>query len=406
MRPLFMLLLAWTVAIFPAPRTPAAERPWRRHTIDASSRGADGARLADVNGDGRPDIATGWEEGGLVRVCLHPGPQRVRELWPAVTVGKVRSPEDAVFADLDNDGAVDVVSCCEGHTRTVFIHWAPRDQDRYLRADAWHTQPVPCTQGQQLWMFAVPLNVDARHGVDLIVGSKGPDGSIGWLQSPANPRALADWKYHRLRDSGWIMSLITRDMDGDGDADVVASDRKGPSRRVLWLENPGPAAAVEGNRWREHTVGGQDFETMFLDLPSSGPNDSIPRSILAAVKPAMILQFTRTDAGAAWTPSRLELSPTDSIGTAKSVRRSDIDLDGSPDLVYSCEKAQGQREGVFWLTVHNGKIQRHPISGPDGVKFDLLQLVDLDSDGDPDVITCEERDNLGLIWYENPNRHP
>ena len=55
----------------------------------------------DVNDDGLSDIATGWEEGGKVRVYLHPGPAKVKEAWPAVTVGQVRSPEDAVFVDLD-----------------------------------------------------------------------------------------------------------------------------------------------------------------------------------------------------------------------------------------------------------------------------------------------------------------
>ncbi len=46
----------------------------------------------------------------------------------------------------------------------------------------------------------------------------------------------------------------------------------------------------------------------------------------------------------------------------------------------------------------------HPISGPQGIKFDLVKLLDLDGDGDLDVLTCEERDNLGVIWYENPLR--
>jgi len=44
------------------------------------------------------------------------------------------------------------------------------------------------------------------------------------------------------------------------------------------------------------------------------------------------------------------------------------------------------------------------VSNVQGRKFDLLQLVDLDQDGDLDVITCEEADNLGLIWFENPIR--
>lgn len=38
---------------------------WPRHTVDNTSAGADGVRLADINGDGCMDIATGWEEGGL-----------------------------------------------------------------------------------------------------------------------------------------------------------------------------------------------------------------------------------------------------------------------------------------------------------------------------------------------------
>ena len=33
-----------------------------------------------------------------------------------------------------------------------------------------------------------------------------------------------------------------------------------------------------------------------------------------------------------------------------------------------------------------------------------LLPVDMDGDGDLDVLTCEERDNLGVIWYENPLR--
>ena len=99
--------------------------PWRRHTIDASSRGADGTRLADVNGDGRADIVCGWEQGGVVRVYLNPGPKKAKAPWPAVSVGKVGSPEPAVFVDVDGDGAVDAASCCEGRVRTTWVHWAP-----------------------------------------------------------------------------------------------------------------------------------------------------------------------------------------------------------------------------------------------------------------------------------------
>jgi hypothetical protein len=53
--------------------------------------------------------------------------------------------------------------------------------------------------------------------------------------------------------------------------------------------------------------------------------------------------------------------------------------------------------------------QGHEIGGPAGIKFDRIELLDLDADADLDVLTCEERhDNrgLGVIWYENPTASP
>jgi hypothetical protein len=77
---LLLLSLAMLAGLCVRP-LPAVAEPWRRHVIDDSSRGADGVRLADVNGDGHQDICTGWEEGGVVRLYLNPGPERSRQKW-------------------------------------------------------------------------------------------------------------------------------------------------------------------------------------------------------------------------------------------------------------------------------------------------------------------------------------
>ena len=383
--------------------------PWQRHTIDDSSRGADGVRLADVNGDGHLDITTGWEEGGVIRVYVNPGPSKAAAKWPAATVGTVKSPEDAVFADLDGDGALDVVSSCEGKARTMFFHWAPKSADDYLKSASWQTEAVPCTSKLQSWMFALPMDVDGRNEIDLIVSSKGENASIGWLESPADPRKVSGWKYHRLRDAGWIMSLVAYDMDNDGDLDVVASDRKGSKRGVLWLENPGKENAASGAAWIDHSIGGASRENMFLDVISHRGKSA---AVLSAVKPAGLVRFQRSEfAGSArataegpgWSGYTIEI-PGEKIGTGKSIRSADVNLDGNEDLVYSCEKANGAKHGVVWLDMTPGGLKIRPISGPDGVKFDLIQMVDLDADGDLDVITCEERANLGVFWYETPSR--
>ncbi len=405
-----VLVVCWAAAILLQPMIAAAsssQNSWPRHVIDDSSRGADGIRLADVNGDGLADIPTGWEEGGTVRVYLNPGPARAKEKWPAVTVGRVGDVEDAVFVDLDGDGTADVVSSCEGKTRSMFVHWAPGQRDRYLDEKAWRTEPLPASAQVMRWMFALPLQIDGQHGVDLVAGGKDKDAAIGWFAAPAEAHRLVDWKWHPLRSCGWLMSLIARDMDGDGDMDIVFTDRKGASTGAAWLENPGLGPA-QVKPWCEHAIGGAGREVMFLelaDLDRDGLED-----VLIAVKPREILWMRRLGrSGRAWEPHSIQ--QPQNTGTAKAVNAADFDGDGKLDLVFSCEAAKPPLHGLMWLSCEGpfttSKWIPHVLSGVDGIKHDLLAVVDLNGDGHADVMTTEEsagpkRTGLGVIWYENP----
>jgi hypothetical protein len=382
----------------------ARNRPWKRHVIDDSARGADGVRLADIDRDGRADIVTGWEESGLVRVYQNPGPSAATEKWPAVTVGRAPNVEDAVFVDLDRDGSLDVVGCSEGDTRAIFIHWAPRDPSRCFEPDQWTTERIIPSAGAMMWMFSLPVDLDGDGRVELVAGGKGPDASIGWWKIPEDPHRLAEWRWHPLRPAGWVMSIVSHDMNDDGAQDIVFSDRKGAHSGCGWLENPGPQGDP-ARSWIEHSIGGQGREMMFLaiaDLDADGLAD-----VLAAAKPKDICFFRRADrTGSHWGAETISLP--DSSGNAKAVNAGDIDLDGRADLVFTCEGAGNGKSGVMWISRDRsgaGPVsQAHDISGPDGIKHDLVELLDLDGDGDSDVITCEESNRLGVIWYENPAR--
>lgn len=393
---------------------------WIRHTIDASNAqegklGADGVRLADANGDGLLDVVTGWENGDAIRVCLHPGPEQAKSSWPGVTVGRVKGAEDAVFADLDLDGNLDVVSSTEGTTQTVFVHWAPENQDDYLDPDAWETEVVPALEGKQKWMYCLPFDANADGHVDLIFGSKGSGATVGWLErNPDDPRDLSAWRYHPLCEVGWIMSIRDVDLDGDGDQDVLFSDRKGSRTGIWWLENTGANSEAGGGVFAEaQRIGLAEEEVMFLDV--SHLNDDNRLDVVAAVRPATIA-FLYQPEGSEWKAqdsawpraSQAGGVPQDRFGTSKAVRVADLDGDGALDLAVTCEHADGGLSGVFRVPYQAAKnpdpTRVLDISGPEGVKFDRIELLDLDGDGDLDLMTCEERDNLGVFWYENPAR--
>jgi len=394
-----LLLFAAGLLLAQSGGPPLEGKPWARHTVDGSSRGADGVKLLDATSDGRPDVVTGWEQGGLVRVYYNPSRVDSRNPWPQVTVGRVGSPEDAVFADLDRDLAFDVVSACEGATRALFVHWAPKNSDRYFDEAAWTTEAFPAARGVMQWMYAAPMQVDGKHGADLIAGGKGPGAAIGWLEAPADPRKVADWKWHPLREAGWIMSVYTVDMDGDRDLDILFSDRRGAHSGVYWLENPGSGSGRQSQPWAEHPVGAAGREVMFVDY-ADADGDGLP-DVAAAVKPREVHILKRLDrTGRNWRTRAVAIPPV--TGTAKSARVADIDSDGSLDLVYSAEQTPKGLSGVIWMPLGGGAAR--DISGPEGEKYDIVELIDLDGDQDPDVLTTEENHGLGVIWYENPGR--
>jgi len=387
----------------------AGKGPWECHIIDGTSRGADGVKLADANRDGFMDITTGWEEEGLTRVYLNPGPAQAKGKWPFVTTGRTPSVEDAVFVDLDRDGSVDVVSCCEGNSQSMFVQWAPESKDDYLQGPKWQSEIIPASEAMTRWMFCIEMQVDRRGGVDLVAGSKEPNGRIGWFEVPDDARDLKMYKWHTISPAGWIMSLRTVDADGDGDLDILTSDRKGRMRGCRWLENPGIGDAQK-KIWPNHFIGCRDKEVMFLtvaDMDEDGLQD-----VLVAVKSSKgseIVILRRLDTrGRSW--KEYVIAYPEKTGTAKAVVVGDINGDGKQDIVFSCEGAKAPKSGLMWLScrkgVFDGNWQAHDISGPKGIKYDRMELLDIDKDGDLDILTCEERENgkgLGLFWYENPH---
>lgn len=384
---------------------------WKRHVVDASSMGADGVRSADVNGDGLPDLVTGWEQGNVTRIYLMVRSAIGIPQWQRITVGTAPDVEDALFFDADTDGKVDVISSTEGRTQKVLVHWAPKNSADYIEPDSWKTETL-YENGSQ-WMFAVPMDVDGKNGLDLIIGGKNESASVGWIESPAQRRDVRQWAFHSMSQAGWIMSLMVEDMNHDGYLDVLLSDRRGDLSGVRWLEHPGVDSPDLRRPWNNHWIGVRGHDVMFIDaadLDGDGVKEVIAPHYSNDDRKLSILKRDSEDDNM-WREYSIRYPPI--AGRPKAAAVGDIDLDRRPDIVLSTGEAHGERRGIMWMRFRDTPLdpewETFDVSGTEGVKFDLNLLLDIDGDGDLDIVNSEENDNaagsnpgLGVVWYENP----
>jgi hypothetical protein len=382
-----------------------SSQDWKMHTIDNSSSGADGIKMGDVNRDGYLDLAVGWEEGGITKLYLHPGKSHVRKIWPSVIVGETRSVEDAVFLDMNGDGHQDIVSCTEYHSEKIWVQLSPKR--KFLNPKKWKQVLLPPSDGVTMWMYAEPLQIDGKNGVDLVAAGKNNNSVLGWFEAPKKRKDLLGWAWHQISLMGWVMSIVNRDMDGDGDIDIIVTDRRSDLSGCRWLENPG-IGERQKNEWKNHFIGAKGMEVMFMSVADMD-QDGVEEIILTERTDQTIRIYKRKDKlGLEWHEKIIPVP--ESTGNCKSVEAGDINGDGIYDLVLSTNTGNEEKVGLTWMDGSNidkkhGLIFQ-PISGIHRAKYDKVLLVDLDVDGDLDVLICEENhgensQGLGVVWYEN-----
>jgi VCBS repeat protein len=388
--------------------------PWQRHTIEADPNDLepDGVRPADVDGDGDLDLVVAWEVGGFSKIYRNPGPALAREPWPSVRVGPAPSVEEAFAVDLDGDGAVDVVSARED--RGLSVHWAPARAEDYWREDAWRTDEVPTPPDAPAAKNAQAFDLNGDGQLDVIVAGV---GDVGWFEVPRDdPRATSRWIYHRIGPMGYARTFELVDMDGDGDQDLFVTDRIGPLRGVRWLENTGAPGDWPSHFLHEAVTGAGDrgdVEYMFghrVDFDGDGRPDVLASAgrrrfwgLWNAYQNWVDVLIAQPQGG--YRHEEIHWSSPHFEGQLKAVRAADIDLDGSLDLVLLFRLTRPPRHGAVWLSrAPDGHWVEHDMSGAEGKKFDDVTFIDVDGDGDLDVLTTEENAGLGVFWYENPTR--
>jgi hypothetical protein len=210
---------------------------WAKHVVSDHSYGH-GIGAGDVNGDGRNDILTpqGWFEA----------PANVRQgEWtfhaadwnqkPIAAAGLTARPPPAQFGfmyafDVNGDGRRDIVTAM-GHDYGVC--WFEQNAD-----GTWTQRVIDSTWSQAHAPVLADLNGDGQ--LDLIAGKRymahngsdpGEREPLGlyWYEFRRGPRSII-WTRHIIDYGGRMgggMQTDVKDMDGDGDLDVVSGGKAG-----------------------------------------------------------------------------------------------------------------------------------------------------------------------------------
>jgi len=387
--------------------------------------------LADVDGNGHPDITGGGEQGRTVLVASDGTPD-VGTTSPNFT------PQLVGSADLDGDGRVDVF----GDNVDLVIWWNEGvgtfgDPDRIP-----HSGP---TGFQTFHDAIVAADVDLDGALD-VLGVKRPPTSpeIGVFRGHGdrtfepemtsvmegiNPfhMAVADVDGDSLPDvvvcaalsgsgvykgqgdgtfallgtvSLGINSIDLGDLDLDGDLDIVHSRDARPSdnRDVGVFLNQGDGSfAAEVKYLAYYTQSGNRSggDVAVADLDVDGlPDVAVKIRGLANVE--CVVSTLRN--GGAGILGSLVVHPLNDSYDSNNLLVVDLDGDLDLDFVTSASLgatlARGNGDGTF------GAIEHYALPGPfSSAGGGLLALVDMDEDGDLDFIT---RDVLILLNRLNP----
>jgi hypothetical protein len=275
-------------------------------------------QLADVNGDGRPDLVSVDNFFGSLIWFENSGQAKDGQLWKrhSITEGGLLGAYDVDVADLDADGDLDIATSS----------WRLGNQFSWYknpgkaRSRDWEAHIIDDNQAETRTVCVADFNRDGRPDV---LGTVNAAGIVLWYENSGQPTGRT-WKRHVIDLAGQPMHGHPVDLDGDGDLDVVMVFY---SDQVVWYENLGKPG--NGVKWDKHTIVREfahGFEVVAADLDADGDLDVVAT---AAEKEGQIAWFENTgDPRSSWVRHSLKTP----WGNAFQVITADLDGDGNLDI--------------------------------------------------------------------------
>ena len=383
------LLLMLTTYLTPGPIQ------FERHQIDNFPAGYQVA-VADVNGDGKPDVIALSTDADRVDWYENP-------TWKRHPVAKTPKNIDLAPYDLNGDGRAEI-ALASG------FYFGESQRGGQIQ---WLSRPG---QPDQLWQIhtiaADPVahrlrwgDLDGDGKVELVHAPIFGPGSRGladmkpahlWAFRPPKDLATGRWETWKIDETLTVLHGVwVGDLDGDDRDEVLTASYEG----IYRFDFEGTGAA---GQWKKVRISAGAAPTNPAPTATRGASEVAPGKLgrqpfIASIEPwhgNQVVVYTQPEKDGAWQRHVLDRSLVE--GHALLV--ADLDGDGLDEIVAGWRAA-------------GGGLRLYHAADPGWQKFDVIELdkkmpaecavvADLSGDGKPDIVVSAGRANK-LVWYEN-----
>lgn len=301
--------------------------------------------IADINGDGKPEIISVDNINGCILYFEFSGDPRLEKSWKYnyITEGGLPGAYDLAIGDFCGNGNLDVAASGWriGNQFALFEH----------SGDNWYKHLLDEDTSENRAVCAADVNGNGRLDV---VGTISGGSEVVWYENPEEA-SEAEWPKHVIDRAPRPIHGHPVDMNGNGKVDIVMAlgqnsssikpENSDPSeyQQIVWYENPGQ---LHNSQWEKHIICPyfpQAFEAVAGDIDGDGEIEVVAT---AWGEQGMLAFFKhRGDPQGPWDMYKIKENWTN----ANNVILADLDKDGKLEIVASAERGSNE---VRWWKIH------------------------------------------------------
>jgi hypothetical protein len=301
----------------------------------------------------------------------------------------------AVAADFNGDGRLDVAAAGEEE-----VAWFERGSGRSFWARRLIHARTPVT-GSVWSAWLVAHDVDGDGDLDLLSHTLA-NGNLAWYENPGPASAPEGWKWRLIDNLPGVRFQALEDLNRDGRPELVAVHEGA----IVWYLIPADTrAALPANytgeaagrpRWERRPLARAGTSGELHSLSFADLDGDGDRDAAAGAARGGFLAWWERPADGTLLWSRRLIR--DGLPGATHCIPVDLNGDGKLDLLYSL----GHARGIGWLAGPEWRgvriIDPGWLEGPHAVA-----VGDIDGDGHPDIAAAG-RDNSRIAWFRNDGR--